>query len=77
MGWSGGTHVFDKVAEKILEDCNLDYPRRLVIFTALVDALQDCDWDTEDESLERWKSDRAVVGAFRNNGVRAQESSPQ
>lgn len=51
MGWCGGTEVFDAVADQIL----IDYPEYLQpneidILCVLGKALQEKDWDCENES---------------------------
>jgi len=45
MGWTGGAEIFDKVLDKLLTDA----PKEEII-EALINALEDRDWDTQMES---------------------------
>lgn len=68
MGWSSANGIFDPVAQKLAE---LGASDELVtgVLETLIEQLQGGDWDTEDESLERFADDEAVVEAFRRRGV--------
>lgn len=68
MGWSGGNYVFDPVARKARELALTD-EQKTGLLTVLIRELQDRDWDTEDESLEEFKDDQAIVEAFRRQEV--------
>jgi hypothetical protein len=68
MGWNSANDIFDPVAESLL-DHNIDFHSRVNILTSLIRNLQSQDWDTEDESLERFASHPEVVEAFRLCGV--------
>jgi hypothetical protein len=53
MGWSGGHLVFDPVVKKVLELVALreiSEDRATEIIKALVVALEDADWDTQNDS---------------------------
>jgi hypothetical protein len=39
------------------------------VLVILIKALQDGDWDTEDESLDEFDGDPVVVAAFRECGI--------
>lgn len=73
MGWSSGNEIFDPVCEEVIRQVKTHtgmYPddaERLL--TILIDSLQDADWDTEDESLHRFRMFKYVVNAFANNHV--------
>ena len=47
MGWSGGTDVFDDIAGVVLRE---PMPTREEILAAVIRALEEHDWDTQDES---------------------------
>jgi hypothetical protein len=64
-----GGFIFDDVMEA-LSECSLKYPVRLYILNALIDSLQNCGWDEEVATLEKYADDRVVVGAFRFNGIK-------
>jgi hypothetical protein len=49
MGWSGGVDVFDNVAGEIIAQ-NIDEDSAFAVLDALIDALEDQDWDTESDS---------------------------
>lgn len=68
MGWSSANDIFDGVAEKLLE-FNGKTTAVVPVLEELIARLQDNDWDTEDESLERFKDHPEVVEAFRLQGV--------
>lgn len=64
MGWSGGGDIFDRVARALVGAGASD---RIVttVCEVLIDTLRDGDWDTLDESIDEFRSNRAVVAAFR------------
>lgn len=68
MGWNSGNEVFDPVARKARE-LGLPDEQVTALLSTLIGALQDRDWDTEDESLEEFEDDAAIVEAFRQNGI--------
>lgn len=68
MGWSSANRIFDPVAQALItNDAPADMKTR--VLTVLIKTLQDGDWDTADESLDEFKTDPAIVAAFRENGV--------
>jgi hypothetical protein len=68
MGWASGDEVFDPVAKKLIE---LGAPDELKhqVCSVLIAALQNRGWDTESESLGMFPNDRAIIAAFRDNGI--------
>lgn len=68
MGWSSANSVFNPVARALIEAGAPDDTKRKVLGD-LIGGLQDGDWDTEDESLEEFLDDPAVVQAFADKGV--------
>lgn len=51
MGWSGGTDVFDAMAEVILYGkVSLSILEQELLLGTLLEALGDADWDTESDS---------------------------
>ncbi|SCD41086.1 hypothetical protein GA0115251_106932 [Streptomyces sp. TverLS-915] len=68
MGWSSANRIFDPIA-RALQDAHVPAESRRKILGDLIDGLQDGDWDTEDESLEGFLDDPAVVLAFADHGV--------
>lgn len=64
MGWAGAGDIFDPVCEE-LQKSHLWPETRKQILVILIKTLQDGEWDTEDESLERFQDDDVVVAAFR------------
>ncbi len=51
MGWCSGTEIFDAVAKVLLDDKPVDKKATLI---AVIDALEDGDWDCQSES-EFWE----------------------
>jgi hypothetical protein len=68
MGWASADSIFDPVAAALIEAGATDDLKRKTL-GRLISSLQENDWDTEDESLERFKDDPAIVAAFADNGV--------
>lgn len=68
MGWSSANEIFDPVAQALIDLGATDETKTRVLGT-LIKNLQDGDWDTEDESLERFRKDPAIVAAFAEHGV--------
>ncbi|WP_416975629.1 hypothetical protein [Streptomyces sp. 4F14] len=68
MGWSSANDIFDPVARALRDSGAPDQTKRDVL-GKLIAQLQHNDWDTEDESLEDFLDDPAIVGAFADKGV--------
>lgn len=72
MGWNSAGEIFDPVAKALIELGASDETKTRVLGD-LISALQDGDWDTEDESLELFKDDPAIVAAFADHDVHLDE----
>jgi hypothetical protein len=68
MGWNSAGEIFDPVAQSLIDLGATPEVKRKVLGD-LIGALQDGDWDTEDESLEQFKDDPAIVAAFADHDV--------
>jgi hypothetical protein len=68
MGWASGDEIFDPVAQALI-DLGADATTKRRVLGTLIDKLQDNDWDTESESLERFWVDPVIVQAFYEHGV--------
>lgn len=68
MGWSSANDIFNPVARTLREASVSDQTRRKVLGD-LIGQLQHNDWDTEDESLEDFLDDPAIVAAFADHNV--------
>jgi hypothetical protein len=68
MGWNSANPIFNAVADDLIATNASDETKRLVLGD-LIAELQNGDWDTEDESLDRYSDDPAIVAAFREHGV--------
>lgn len=68
MGWSSANEIFDPVAQ-VLIDLGADDKTKTTILGRLIVGLQEGDWDTEDESLDKFRRDPAIVAAFAAHGV--------
>lgn len=68
MGWSGANSIFDPVAQALIDLGATDEVKTTVL-GPLIEGLQEGDWDTEDESLEKFRRDPAIVAAFAAHGV--------
>ena len=49
MGWCSGTDIFDPVVNKVLQQ-DIDDKQKTKIIIALIEALQEHDWDCESDS---------------------------
>jgi hypothetical protein len=68
MGWSSANEIFNPVARSLI-DAGADDTTKRKVLGDLIDRLQDGDWDTEDESLEDFLDDPAIVQAFADHNV--------
>lgn len=68
MGWASGGDIFDVVARELIDYGAVCEIKEIVLGT-LIDALQDCDWDTEGESLEEFQDDPVIVELFADRGI--------
>ncbi|WP_043256139.1 hypothetical protein [Streptomyces sp. Tu6071] len=68
MGWSSANRIFNPIT-RALQDAHVPDDSKRKILGDLIGGLQDGDWDTEDESLEDFLDDPAVVLAFADHGV--------
>ncbi|NJP73385.1 hypothetical protein HCJ99_21390 [Streptomyces sp. C1-2] len=68
MGWNSANRIFDPVAKALIETGADDNTKRKALGD-LISELQDGDWDTEDESLEDFLNDPAIVSAFADRDV--------
>jgi hypothetical protein len=74
MGWASASGIFDTVADALIE-ANASYNVAFTACSKLIGELQSNDWDTEDESLERYTRmpgsavRSAIVQAFADHGV--------
>jgi hypothetical protein len=68
MGWNSANEIFDPVIGALR---GADVPAATLkhVAVTLIKALQDGDWDTEDESLEEFKDDPVIVAAFAECGI--------
>ena len=57
MGWSGGTRIFDAVAEELYDQSFILTSAQADILVVLGKALQEADWDNECES-SFWEDNR-------------------
>lgn len=68
MGWASAGAIFDRVADALIAaDASGDIKRTCL--EPLIGELQDGDWDTEHESLERYRDDPVIVEIFADHGV--------
>lgn len=74
MGWSSANDIFNPVA-RALSDAEVSDQTKRKVLGDLIGGLQDGDWDTEDESLEVFLGDPAIVLAFSDKGVHLSDES--
>jgi hypothetical protein len=72
MGWNSANRIFDPVA-RALQQTGADDNTKRKVLGDLIGELQDGDWDTEDESLEDFLDDPAIVAAFHDRNVHTQD----
>ena len=64
MGWASANHIFDRTAEALIATEAAEHIVRDTL-AALIAELREGDWDTLDESIERFGNEPAVLVAFR------------
>jgi hypothetical protein len=52
MGWASGSRLFNSVIEVLKNNID-DKQLREDIYIELIEAFEDCDWDTQDECMDR------------------------
>lgn len=52
MGWAGGRDVMDSIIDVVLREIQ-DRGLQQRLFKGIIEALEDADWDTQDECLDR------------------------
>lgn len=68
MGWASASGIFDKIFEPLRTLYNEGkMPAQMLKDVAknVIEAFEDCDWDTQDESLETFKDCEPIVNAFK------------
>lgn len=50
MGWCSGTPIFDAVYGYINRNSNIPQDEKIAILKVLTDAMEDHDWDCQDDS---------------------------
>lgn len=75
MGWASAGDIFDQVADALLE-ADATSNIKTTVLGPLIDALQAGDWDTEDESLERYRHDPVIVALFADRGIYLHPDEP-
>jgi hypothetical protein len=68
MGWGSARDIFDPVAQ-VLIDLKATPDKMREVLTPLIRQLVENDWDTTDESLEKFQDHPAIVECFRANEV--------
>ena len=68
MGWAGGGGIFDPVCREVL-NTRMSQADATRILSALIQALQENDWDTEHESAEEFAGYDEVRAAFRQHDI--------
>lgn len=68
MGWASAGIYFNAVAKALIDHDASDELKTEVCST-LIGVFRDGDWDTEDESLEQFADDPAIVEAFRRHDI--------
>ncbi|MFC8463378.1 hypothetical protein [Streptomyces sp. NPDC057250] len=69
MGWgSAGIKIFDPVARALI-DAGTDPQTREDVLADIIEALQNEDWDTQQDSLDLFLNDPPTVAAFARHGI--------
>lgn len=68
MGWNGANEYFDVVA-KGLQEGHASRTTKLKVLVPLIRALNEGDWDTQDESVEAFADDWEILDAFEEAGI--------
>ena len=68
MGWASGSGVFDaifKPLQELYDEGNMPAETLKSVAKIVTETFEDCDWDTEDESLETFEGCDPIIEAFR------------
>ena len=68
MGWATAGTIFENVADGLIDAKASDEIKKRVLGD-LCEALQNEDWDTEYESLDRYLDDPVIVQVFAEHGI--------
>ena len=68
MGWASAGEIFDKVADGLIAAHASD-EIKISVLCDLIGFLQEGDWDTEYESLDKYTDDPVIVEAFRQHRI--------
>lgn len=63
MGWASANSIFDTTARALL-DQDVDAQAVTRVLAALILELRDMDWDTLDESIDRFGDHPSIMAAF-------------
>lgn len=69
MSWgSAGHSIFDPVAQGLI-DAKASAEIKHRVLGGLIGELREMDWDTEHDSLDRFRDDPVIVAIFAEHGV--------
>lgn len=71
MGWGSGGQIFDTVADALIDaQAQVPFDDRLfgLVLGPLFSSLRDADWDTVDESVDRFSDFPQVLQVIRDGG---------
>lgn len=75
MGWGSARDIFDPVAQTMI-DLGASPEKMREVLIPLIGNLVDNDWDTADESLEKFQDHPVIVECFRANEIIFHQESP-
>jgi len=67
MGWGSASTIFDRVADALIQS-GANAEVTTVVLDELLRELTDGDWDTVDESVERYQNNPTIYAMFQHNG---------
>ena len=68
MGWASASGVFNKIFEPLrtlYDEGKMPAQMLKDVAKNVIEAFEDCDWDTQDESLEEFAECAPIVEAFK------------
>lgn len=75
MGWGSARDIFDPVAQAMI-DLGVSPEKMREVLIPLIGKLINEDWDTADESLEKFQEHPVIVECFRANEITFHQESP-
>jgi hypothetical protein len=68
MGWASGSGVFDSIfkpLQELYDEGNMPAETLKQVAKIVIATFEDCDWDTQDESMDIFEGCEPIIEAFK------------